>query len=147
MRRFHATFLVVVVFFAPSSRATAADKEVAAILDKATKALGGEGKLSNTGAISGALGEKPENRNDVLALLEVARHLSQTDDHKFKSHLETMEPLAATRLEVARKRHLVDGFRILLYFVTLGNVANSVLNDAKQQLHDLSTPIYTIWLF
>jgi hypothetical protein len=52
MQRFRSAVFVAVTLLAPSSSATAADKEVAAILDKATKALGGEDKLSKIGAIT-----------------------------------------------------------------------------------------------
>jgi hypothetical protein len=52
LQRFCSAFFVAVALVAPSNRATAADKEVSAILDKATKALGGEDKLSKTGAIT-----------------------------------------------------------------------------------------------
>jgi hypothetical protein len=47
MRRFHIAFFVAVVLLAPVSIATADDREVAAIVNKAMKALGGEDKLSN----------------------------------------------------------------------------------------------------
>jgi hypothetical protein len=52
MRRFHSAFFVAVVLLAPVSIATADDREVAAILSKAMKALGGEDKLSNIEAVT-----------------------------------------------------------------------------------------------
>ena len=52
MQRFHSAVFLAVALLAPSSSATAADKEVAAILDKATKALGGEEKLSKVEAVT-----------------------------------------------------------------------------------------------
>ncbi len=84
------------------------------------------------------LGEKSENRNDVLGLLNIARHLSQPDDDKFDSQLNDMEPMVAARLPQARKRFLNGGFRLLLYYVTLGKVSNTIRNDAASGLDDLS---------
>jgi hypothetical protein len=52
MRRFHRAFFVAVVLLAPVSIATADDREVAAILSKAMKALGGEDKLSKIEAVT-----------------------------------------------------------------------------------------------
>lgn len=85
-----------------------------------------------------SLGDKQENRNDVLGILEVARHLSQSDEQGFSRYLQKMDSLVADRLPVARKRHLDDGYRVLLYFVTLGKVSNTIVNDAKNELNNLS---------
>lgn len=52
MRRFHRAFFTAVVLFAPMSKATADDREVAAIVSKAIEALGGEDKLSNIEAVT-----------------------------------------------------------------------------------------------
>lgn len=52
MRRFHNAIFVAGILLSPSSYATANDKEVDAILDKAMKALGGEEKLSKIEAVS-----------------------------------------------------------------------------------------------
>jgi hypothetical protein len=110
------------------------DKGIDAIwIDETTKAIFiVQAKFRET------LGKKAEHRNDVLGLLDVARHLGQTDDHKFKNHLDKMEPLVAARLPSARKRFLDDSFRVLLYFVTLGKVSSTIRNDAKSNLDDLS---------
>jgi hypothetical protein len=52
MGRFHGAFLTAVVLLAPVSNATADDREVAAVVGKAIKALGGEEKLSNIEAVT-----------------------------------------------------------------------------------------------
>jgi hypothetical protein len=52
MRRCHSAFCVAVVLLAPVSIATADDREVAAILSKAMKALGGEDTLSKIEAVT-----------------------------------------------------------------------------------------------
>jgi hypothetical protein len=52
MRRFHSAFFFAVVLSAPVSNGTADDREVAAIVNKAMKALGGEDKLSNIEAVT-----------------------------------------------------------------------------------------------
>jgi len=49
-----------------------------------------------------------------------------------------MGPLVADRLPRARKRILDDSFRVLLYFVTLAKVSNTIRADAKSGLDDLS---------
>jgi len=84
------------------------------------------------------LGQTAENRNDVLGLLDVARHLSQTDDQKFRTYLDKMEPLVAARLPDVRRHLLDESFRLLLYYVTLGRVSNTIRNDTKLSLNDLS---------
>jgi len=84
------------------------------------------------------LGQRSENRNDVLGLLEVARYLSEKDNHKFKSCLDKTEPLVAERLPDARQRFLQDGFRVLLYFVTLGKVSSTIRNDAELRIGEFS---------
>jgi len=85
-----------------------------------------------------SLGQRSENRNDVLGLLEVARYLSEKDNHKFESYLDKMEPLAAARLRDARQRFLADSFRVLLYFVTLGKVSSTIRNDAELRIGEFS---------
>ncbi|HET6325817.1 MAG TPA: AIPR family protein [Planctomycetaceae bacterium] len=110
------------------------DKGADAIwIDEASKAV-----LIVQAKFRETLGEKVENRNDVLGLLNIARHLSQTDDDKFKSQLAGMEPTVAARLPQARNRFLRGGFRLLLYYVTLGRVSNTIRNDAAAGLDDLS---------
>jgi hypothetical protein len=52
MRRFYSAYFVAVVLLAPVSIATADDRQVAAILSKAMKALGGEDKLSKIEAVT-----------------------------------------------------------------------------------------------
>jgi hypothetical protein len=52
MRLFHSAFFVAVILSAPVSSATADDREVAAILHKAMKAMGGEDKLSKIEAVT-----------------------------------------------------------------------------------------------
>ena len=52
MRRFHSALFVAVILLAPAIDATANDKRVDAILDKAMKALGGEEKLSKIEAVT-----------------------------------------------------------------------------------------------
>src|SRR5271168_30975 len=52
MRRCHSAFFSAVVLLAQVSNATAEDREVAAIVNKAMKALGGEDKLSKIEAVT-----------------------------------------------------------------------------------------------
>src|SRR5271168_2537057 len=52
MRRFQSAFFTAVVLLAPASIATADDREVVAIVNKAVKALGGEDKLSKIEAVT-----------------------------------------------------------------------------------------------
>ncbi len=52
MKRFQSAFFLAVNLLAPVSNVTADDKDVAAILDKAMKALGGEEKLSKLEAVT-----------------------------------------------------------------------------------------------
>jgi hypothetical protein len=52
MKRFHSAFFLAVNLLAPVSNVTADDTDVAAILDKAMKALGGEDKLSKIEAVT-----------------------------------------------------------------------------------------------
>jgi hypothetical protein len=112
----------------------AGDKGIDAILvDESTNAI-----FIVQGKFHESLGRRSEKHADVIGLLEVAQHLTQTDDDKFNSYLEKMDSLVAARLSEARKRFLDRSFRVLLYFVTLGKVSDTIRNDAKLCLDDLS---------
>jgi hypothetical protein len=62
-------------------------------------------------------------------------------DQEFRRYLDKMEPLVGARLPEARERFLNDGFRVSLYFVTLGKVGSTVRADAKESLDQLSRQV------
>jgi hypothetical protein len=77
------------------------------------------------------MGQCDEKRDDVLGLVEKARHLTDPDDQAFNAFLTKMEVRTAGLLREARKKIQKDGFRISLYFATLGNVSKTIRDDAE----------------
>ena len=91
------------------------------------------------------LGKVTEKRTDVVSLAEIARRLSDQDAKQFSTFLAKTEGYVAEQLRLARRRVLNDGYRIWLYFVTLGKVSSSTRKDAaslvKAVRHDASLEV------
>ena len=87
------------------------------------------------------LNQKSESRNDVIGLLEVARLVAEEDTDKFESYLDKLQPMVAARLPEARRRFLDQGFRVLLYCVTLGKVSDTIRNDALLGISGFGGPV------
>ena len=62
-----------------------------------------------------------EKRPDVLALVEVAHRLCESDDKKFAKYLAKTDGLVAERLRDARKR-ILAGYKLWLYFASTGKI-------------------------
>ncbi|BCO30071.1 hypothetical protein TspCOW1_01740 [Thiohalobacter sp. COW1] len=78
------------------------------------------------------VGNKTEARNDVLSFADTARILSSPETDTFKGFLEGMEPRTASLLERARHALRRRGYRLWLYYVTLGKCSTKTFDDARR---------------
>ena len=108
----------------------ARDKNIDAILvDDAAKAVFViQGKYRKT------LGAKSETRSDILGFADVAHRVCDPSDSSFKQYTDSMDGLTADKLKVARRKVQSKGYRLRLFFVTLGKVSPDQRNDAKSSV-------------
>lgn len=78
------------------------------------------------------VGNKTEARNDVLGFADIARILSAPETEIFKGFVEGMEPRTASLLENARQYLRRRGYRLWLYYVTLGRCSSTTFHDARR---------------
>jgi hypothetical protein len=76
------------------------------------------------------IGKKAESRNDVLGFASLAQTLSAEERESFAQLATTMEPHTRSLVTRARQRIKRDGYRLWLYYVTLGKVSPSLEKDA-----------------
>lgn len=84
------------------------------------------------------LGTKLEARNDVLGFAGIANSLSSPEAETFKGFLEGMEPRTASLLENARQALRRRGYRLWLYYVTLGKCSSKTFDDARRTIRSKS---------
>ena len=75
-----------------------------------------------------------EQRSDVITFIELAHFLNDWTPEECSKFLAKTEPSLATRLLQARKLVHEKKYDTWLYFVTTGNVSESVRTDAKQKV-------------
>lgn len=80
------------------------------------------------------LGDKSEQRNDVIGFADLASVLSLMDEEQFQSFISDADQAVAERLRTARKKVRKDKYRVWLYFVTTGKVSPTIRKDAEQQV-------------
>jgi len=81
------------------------------------------------------IGAKNELRSDLIAFADVADRLCNPSDMVFKQYVDRMESFTALRAKEARRRIQRDGYRLQLYFVTLGKVSRTHREDARSVVH------------
>jgi hypothetical protein len=77
-----------------------------------------------------SIGKKPEGRNDVLGFARLAEAISGDERAGFAELAGTMEPHTRGLATRARQRVKRDGYRLWLYYVTLGKVSSALEKDA-----------------
>ena len=75
-----------------------------------------------------AISEKP---NDVRSFAQLARVIGG-DDKEYASYCEKLAPEVEGKLSEARKRVLKRGYRLQLYYVTLGRCGGSLSDEAER---------------
>jgi len=85
-----------------------------------------------------SLGEVAEKRNDVVTLGEIAGKLSNASNEEFTRFTKSTDALVSKALLDARERILKRGYRLWVYFLTLGNVSNSIRDDAQSSIQTAS---------
>jgi hypothetical protein len=78
------------------------------------------------------IAKKTESRSDVMGFVGLAQVLTGENDD-FKGYLAEMEGRTASLLDDARHALVRRGYRLWLYYVTLGKCSSAVLDDARRQ--------------
>lgn len=81
-----------------------------------------------------SLGKSAEKLNDVTGFADVLCQITTPSESVFKSFLKKLDPVVATRVEVARERIVRRDYRPSLYFATLGTVSDTVRESAAQRI-------------
>lgn len=111
----------------------AGDKSSDAILiDDATKTV-----VLVQGKYRQKLGKGSEKRADVQTFADLGKRLTTEDAKAFKEFVSSADAFVSERLKEARKRLLNDGYRLWLYYVTLGRCSPAVKQDAENSLRGL----------
>jgi hypothetical protein len=81
-----------------------------------------------------ALEAKTEQRNDLLGFARLADVICKDDHAEFNQFVSNMEPLSADLLKDARQRVLKGGYRLWLYYVTLGRVTPGLEKEVAKRV-------------
>lgn len=76
-------------------------------------------------------GKALEKRADVVDFAHLAKLLSTEDDADFIQSVDGIDPLVAGKLKEARKAILKKGYRLWLYYITLGSVSLNIRKEAQ----------------
>ncbi|MBN1904810.1 MAG: AIPR family protein [Deltaproteobacteria bacterium] len=76
-------------------------------------------------------GTGSENRSDVLSFAQLSHILTDRDNKRFQSIVEDADQIVAQKLAEARKRILNRGYRLWLYYVTLGKCSSGLRSEAE----------------
>lgn len=82
-------------------------------------------------------GKKSENRNDILELAQLAITLGENDDY-FRTFLHKMEALSAKKILEARKYVSERKYRLNLFYITMGNISDNHIKEAKKRVRSSS---------
>lgn len=78
------------------------------------------------------LGAKTEGRNDLLGFAHVAQMMCTENAKDFNAFVGDMEEYCAELLQEARQKVLKSGYRLWMYYVTLGRVTPGVEKEATK---------------
>jgi len=77
------------------------------------------------------IGAKSEGRAEVLGFAQMGHVLTDKDKEPFQNLLDGADPTVAQKLIEARKRLLRCGYRLWLYYVTLGKCSANLRKEAE----------------
>lgn len=77
------------------------------------------------------LSKKNEARSDVISFAELVSVLGDSDIKSFLELTRNANPLVADKLKKSRNRLLKRGYRLRLYYVTLGNFSSGLKREAQ----------------
>jgi len=121
--------------FITENETEAADALCGGAKDKSVDAVLLDAETKNVFIIQGKYREtvngKNEHRNDVLGFAQLALNISDKPK-EFTEFCESLLPEVAERLTKARKRIMQDGYRLQLYYVTLGKCSANLTTEADQ---------------
>lgn len=78
-----------------------------------------------------------ENRNDVLGFARLARVL-RGSSAEYAAYTTKIDPIVADRLSKARKRLFGKGYDLQLYYVTTGNCASPLKDEAESEISQVN---------
>ena len=77
------------------------------------------------------LSKKNETRSDVKSFAELASFLDDPDMASFRQFIKGADPLVAAKLKKSKQKILNLGYKLRLYYVTLGNFSSSLIKEAQ----------------
>ncbi len=72
-----------------------------------------------------------EKRQDIIGFAQIAKLLFDPDKLAFRSMIDGADPIVAEKLAEARRRLIQRGYRLWLYYVSLGKCSNSLRKEAQ----------------
>lgn len=78
------------------------------------------------------LAAKTEGRGDVMGFANLAEPFADADEAKFKTLCKKIHPHVAKLLGEARPLVVEKGYRLWMYYVTLGTVGNDLTEEAQE---------------
>jgi len=75
------------------------------------------------------IGAKNESRNDIIAFADIAKRMCG-EKKEFSAYTSDLNPMVRQRLEAARERIAGRGYRLQLYYVTLGKCSDENRREA-----------------
>lgn len=77
------------------------------------------------------LSKKNETRADVVCFARLAQIIGDSEEVSLKTFMKGGDPLVVTKLKQARDRIRKHGYRIGLYYATLGNCGSGIKREAE----------------
>ena len=77
------------------------------------------------------IGKKNEARGDIIGFAQMAHTVGDSKKENFRDYIQGADPLVIARLKQAQDRIQKHGYRVGLYYATLGNCSPSLRREAE----------------
>tara|TARA_B100002003_G_scaffold218239_1_gene219047 strand:- start:203 stop:1981 length:1779 start_codon:yes stop_codon:yes gene_type:complete len=78
--------------------------------------------------------KKTEKRSDVRSFAELSTVLDDPDIKSFRQFMEGADPLVVNKMKKSRQKILNSGYKLRLYYITLGGFSSSVRKEAQMMV-------------
>ena len=85
---------------------------------------------------------KSESRQDVLGFAQLAHVLLDPEKKKFNSMTEGADPAVTGRLVEARKRLMQRGYRLWMYYATMGKCSSGLRKEAESSVRSAEAAVF-----
>ena len=85
---------------------------------------------------------KNESRHDVLGFAQIAQILLDSDKNEFNSFIEGSDPVVMGKLIEARKRLARKGYRLWMYYATIGKCSVGLRREAESVVRSAAAAVY-----